>query len=194
MNNFYVSPSLVIEYLFCPRFIYFMEILKIDQNEDKRFKVQMGREIHRIKSLTNVDYKRKKIDVNDKLIEQRLESEKYRLLGVIDEILFLDKDFAAPLDYKYAEYKGKIFTTYKTQAALYCLLIEDVFNKVSNKAYIVYTRSKNKIVEIDITQKDKNKAIKNVNEIFKIIEKNYYPRKTRSTSKCLDCCYRNICI
>ena len=35
----YVTTSILLEYLFCPRFIYFMNCLCIPQNEDKRFKV-----------------------------------------------------------------------------------------------------------------------------------------------------------
>ena len=58
-----ITPSLVIEYLYCPRFIYFMKVLEISQNEGSRYKVQKGRDIHTYKSLTNIEYKRKKIGV-----------------------------------------------------------------------------------------------------------------------------------
>lgn len=42
----YITPSEVIEYLYCPRFIYFMNCLGIAQHEDQRFMVLKGREVH----------------------------------------------------------------------------------------------------------------------------------------------------
>ena len=56
-----VTPSLVMEYLFCPRFIYFMECLNIPQHEERRLKVQLGRKVHETKQQINKDYLRKKI-------------------------------------------------------------------------------------------------------------------------------------
>jgi CRISPR-associated exonuclease Cas4 len=58
-TNVYVTASVLLEYLFCPRFIYFMNCLCIDQNEDKRFNVLKGREVHEGKVRANIDYLRK---------------------------------------------------------------------------------------------------------------------------------------
>lgn len=193
-TNFSITPSIVLEYLYCPRFIYFMEVLKIDQYEDKRIKVQKGRETHNYKSLTNIDYKRKKLDVIDKKKEQELFSLKHKINGKIDEILFFKDGSAGPLDYKYAEYKGKIFRTYKTQSVMYAILIMDNYNVKSDRGYIVFTRSKNHIEEIKYTEKDFMNTEKILQNIIKIIQFNYYPVKTKVISRCFDCCYRNICI
>jgi len=57
----YVTASVLLEYLFCPRFIYFMNCLCIDQNEDKRYKVRKGREVHEGKLRVNTDYLRRRI-------------------------------------------------------------------------------------------------------------------------------------
>ncbi len=171
-----------------------MEILKIKQNEDMRFKVQKGRKIHNIKRLTNADYKRKKLGVVDKIVEEELSSEKYRIHGKVDEILFLNDGTSSPLDYKFAEYKGKIFKTYKFQSILYGLLIEENYNKIVSKGYIVYTRSKNKILELEFKAADIDKVKKMIDNIQKILENNHFPRATNTKKRCLDCCYRNICV
>lgn len=56
----------MLEYLFCPRFIYFENYLGIPQNQEKRFKVLKGRDVHlKIKKL-NFRYLRKKLSVVDK--------------------------------------------------------------------------------------------------------------------------------
>lgn len=189
-----VTPSLAIEYMYCPRFIYYMEVLGIPQNEDNRYKVMAGREVHKIKELSNKDYLRSKIGVIKKISEEELYSDKFQIHGKIDEILFLDDNTMAPLDYKFAEYKEKIYKTYKIQAVMYAMLIKDNYNVEVNRAYIVYSRSKNRVVSIEITKADEELVKKIVDEILNIIQKNYYPKMTSVKSRCIDCCYRNICI
>jgi CRISPR-associated exonuclease Cas4 len=189
-----ITASLMLEYLYCPRFIYFMEVLKIRQNEDKRYKVEQGRLAHKKKTLSNTDYKRKKLNVVDKKVEEELFSLKYRIHGKIDEILFIDDGSVSPLDYKFAEYKGKIFKTYKMQSLFYGLLIKENFNLPVNKGYVVYTRSKNLLVEINFNEKDFDRLLKIIDNIYQIVETNFFPKKTAVLSRCYDCCYRNICI
>ena len=194
MNKISITPSIVIEYLYCPRFIYFMKVLNIKQNEDTRYKVIKGREIHKYKELTNVDYLRKKIKVINKLKEQELYSNKYNIHGKIDEVLSFEDGTMGALDYKFAEYKNKIFSTYKTQLIMYSMIIEDTLNKKVNRGYLVYTRSKNHIEEIKIEEKDKNKIKNIINKIMIIINKGYFPESTKAKTKCKDCCYNNICV
>jgi len=80
-SDVYVTASVLLEYLFCPRFIYFMNCLCIDQNEDKRFKVLKGREVHEGKERVNIDYLRKRIGCVGKEIGVYMTSEKYHIKG-----------------------------------------------------------------------------------------------------------------
>ena len=48
-----ITISDVLEYLFCPRFIYYMHCLDIPQHQELRFKVMKGREVHEKKLITN---------------------------------------------------------------------------------------------------------------------------------------------
>lgn len=189
-----ITPSMVIEYLYCPRFIYFLKVLDIAQNEETRYKVIKGREIHKYKELTNIEYLRKKIKVIAKLKEQDLYSDKYNMHGKIDEILTFDDGTMGALDYKFAEYKNKIFSTYKTQLTMYSMMIEDKFEKKVDRGYIVYTRSKNHIEEIKIIESDKKVIKKIIADILKIINTGYFPKGAKAKTKCDDCCYRNICL
>lgn len=188
-----ITPSQLIEHTFCPRFIFFMETLAIPQKEENRFKVIKGREIHKKKTLINKSYLRKKLGVIEKQSSVYLSSSKYKLRGIIDEVLSFSDDTMAPLDFKYAEYKQVSYKTHKIQALCYCLLIEDNFQAESNKAFIVYTRSKNKLVNLDFTPNDREHLFKQIQEVIRIIKFGYYPKKTSSTKRCLDCCYKNIC-
>ena len=193
-TNVFITVSDVIEYMFCPRFIYFMHCLAIPQHEEQRFKVRKGRNIHTTKTKLDKDYLRKKLGVEKKEVNVYLSSEKYHIKGIVDEVLFLDDGTAAPLDYKFAEYKNKIFQTYKNQMILYGLMISEVYNINVNKGIICYTRSNNMIKTVYMQQKDFDKAVNQVNEVLEIIQKGYFPKSTKYRNKCIDCCYRNICV
>ncbi|NQT64653.1 MAG: CRISPR-associated protein Cas4 [FCB group bacterium] len=192
-NFIFVTPSDVIEYLYCPRFIYFMKILKIEQHEHRRNLVNKGRNLHELKLVRNKEYLRKKIGAIDKEVDVYLRSSSLKLVGRIDEVLFLEDDTAAPLDYKYAFWEDKIYKTLQTQQVLYALLIEENYDIKVNRAYIVYIRSKNHLVEIDITERMKTKALTIVQEIFDIVNLNYFPNKSKNSRKCSDCTYKNLC-
>lgn len=189
-----LTPSIVMEYLYCPRFIYYMLYLKISQHEERRYKVQRGKESHQRKLEVNKDYLRKKIGVKEKVLDQKLYSKKYSIHGIVDEILFLEDGTAASLDYKFAKYKKRTFLTHKYQAAMYSLMIADNYNIEVNKAFIVYIRSKNKLIKIDIKDSIYSELQKIFTEIIDIIKKGYFPKKTKYKSRCRDCTYRNICI
>ena len=187
-----LTPSHIIEYLFCPRFTYFEYVLGIPQNEEKSFKVMRGRELHDEKLERNKNYLRKKVGAVGKHLDQYLTNPWLR--GRIDEVLELDDGTLAPLDYKFAEYKGKLYETYQVQQYCYASLIETNFGKKVNKGFIVYIRSKHHLLEVPITEQNKNDVKTWAEEIWKIIDRNFYPKATKFKKRCLDCTYRNICV
>lgn len=194
MSEFtYITPSEVMEYLFCPRFVYYLNVMKIDQHEHRRALVNKGRDIHKLKLVENKDYLRKKIGVVDKALDVYMSSKKLKLVGKVDEVLFLNDGTAAPLDYKYAYWEDKIYKTLKYQQVLYSLLIMENFQTKVTRAFIVYIRSKNKLIELPINQKICDKAIIMLDEIFQIINESYYPKASKNQRKCEDCTYRNLC-
>ena len=188
-----ITISEVMEYLFCPRFIYFMNCLNIPQHEEYRFKVLKGRDIHENKKSINKDYLRKKIGCKNKYLEVPLHSRKYHIRGMVDEVLELEDGTYAPLDYKYAEYKKRLFKTYKYQLVLYGIMIQEMYNCSVKRGFLVYTRSKNYLKEVHINENDILEAVNTVNKIFDIIRTGFFPKRTRDSLKCIDCCYKNIC-
>ncbi len=190
----WITPSEVIEYLYCPRFIYFMNCLLIPQNEDQRAKVQIGRNIHNIKEKINKEYLRKKLGVVKKEIDCYLSDSDLGIRGVIDEILTLEDNTMSPLDYKFAEFKDKVYDTLKYQAVIYALLIEKNYNVKVNQAFICYIRSKNHIEKIEISDAYRKKTLEIISEICYIIECSYFPKSTKIKNRCIDCCYHKICV
>ncbi|HOB72161.1 MAG TPA: CRISPR-associated protein Cas4 [bacterium] len=189
-----LTPSEIIEYLYCPRFTYFMFVLDIQQHEEKRYKVQVGREIHEEKAQINKDYLRKKIGVTAKEQEVYLSNDTLHLKGIVDEVLTLENGTMAPLDYKFAEYSDYMFSTHKYQSLCYALLIEANYGLPVKTGFIVYTRSNNKLIEIEFKDEDRDKLKEIIREMVLIIQKGFFPKKTKSTARCGDCTYRNICV
>ncbi len=191
-SDFSMTASHLLEYLFCPRFTYFEYVLDIPQYEDKRFKVEVGRTIHEKIRKLNPDYLRKRIGVKEKKSDVYLAG-RSGIRGIVDEILFLDDETAAPLDYKYAEFKDRTFKNHRFQLVFYAQLIKENFRVPVNKGFIVYTRSRNKLVEISIRDNDFDELDKIINGLLDVIVKCKYPKPTRYKRCCPDCCYRNVC-
>ena len=187
-----LTASQMLEYLYCPRFTYFEYVMYIPQNEGGRFKVEKGRTVHERARKTNPEYLRKKLGVKEKQTDVYLAGPP-GIRGIVDEILFWDDGSAVPLDYKFAEYKEKIFKTYRFQLIFYAQLIKENFQVPVNRGFIVYTRSKNRLVEIEIKEKDFVDLEKIIHEMIEVIHKCRYPKPTSVKRRCPDCCYKNIC-
>ena len=142
-----ITISDVLEYLFCPRFIYFMHCLAIPQHEEMRFKVLRGREVHEKKRTVNPHYLRKKIGVVRREHNVFLASKEHCIKGIVDEVLFLDDGTAAPFEYKFAEFKGKIFRTYRNQLALHAMMIQEQFKVEVTRGFICFVRTRDHVEE-----------------------------------------------
>lgn len=189
-----VTPSLVLEFLFCPRFIYFMECLNIPQHEQLRLKVQLGRAVHENKQRINKEYLRKKIGCIKKEISVYLNSPKHHIRGLLDEVLWLKDGTLAPMEYKFASYRERLYRTYKLQLTLQTLMIEDNYQLPVQRGFLVFVRSKNHLLTIPIGDRERLQAKKAIEQILDIILTGKFPSRTNSRAKCADCCYKNICV
>jgi CRISPR-associated exonuclease Cas4 len=186
-----ITPSHIIEYLYCPRFTYFEYVLRIPQFEEKEFKVLKGREVHSAKTEQNREYLRRRIGVTDKQIEVYLTNDLLR--GEVDEVLTLQDGSMAPLDYKFAYWEGRLYETYQTQLICYAWLIRDNFSKPVHRGYVVYTRSKNHLLEVPIKPEDVDRVRLAADQIEHIVRDNYFPGATKIKKRCVHCTYRNVC-
>ena len=192
MEQASITASNLLEYLFCARFTYFELYLGVPQHEEKRFKVQQGWTVHDDKARINPDYLRKKIGCTGRKQNIYLVSEE-GFRGIVDEILFLKNGEAAPLDYKYAEYKDRTFKNHQYQLALYGALIKEYFRVPVNRGYIIYARSRNKLVEVNLTEKMYSDLRHIIRDLLEVVKKGVHPGPTKYSVRCADCCYGNIC-
>ena len=182
----------VLEHCFCPRFTYFEHVLAVPERQEKRFKVMKGREIHDQVTSINKGYLRKKVGCVARSFNVHLCTPD-GLIGVLDEVLTLDDGTMAPLDYKFAEYHEHVHETHVVQAAFYGRLVEMSFHVKVPRAFVVYTRSRNKFVEIALGLGEKEKLERSIEEIREILTSCQMPERGAPKSACRDCCYRNIC-
>ena len=170
----------------------FWDVLEDPGASGKRFKVQKGRTVHENKVQVNPDYLRKKLGCIERKKSVYLSSDS-GMRGIVDEVLFLDDGTAAPLDFKYAEYKDRTFKNHKYQLTFYGKLIRDYFQVPVNRGFIIYTRSRNKLIEVPITEQMYSKMDSIIRDLLDVVQKGVYPKPTRYKARCGDCCYRNIC-
>jgi CRISPR-associated exonuclease Cas4 len=187
-----LTPSQLIEHQYCPRYTYFEYVLCIPQNEQKYGKVLRGRRIHDQRLERNKDYLRRRLGVVARTDDCYLSMPGLR--GIIDEVLELKDGSFAPLDYKFAVWKDRIMETYRLQLSCYALLVEANFSGPVHAGYLVYVRSKNKLVELPIGPKEREEVHRLIEDTRRVIEGKKFPRGTKNKRQCLTCTYRNICV
>ena len=175
-----ITPSEVIEHVYCPRFTYYMNVLNIPQFEDRRFKVLKGREVHKRREKENRFYLRKKIGVVNRDLNVYLASPELGVRGVVDEVLTLRDGTFAPLDYKYSPYREHAFKTHRIQITLYGLLTREAYQKRVTRGYVAYIRGGSHLVEVPIGEAEESIAKKIVAEILDIIQTGRLPKKNTS--------------
>ena len=186
-----VTPSDIIQYRYCPRFIYFERVMRIPQFEDKYTKVLAGRHLHDERLERNKDYLRKRLGVVAREDDVYLVNDWLR--GRVDEVLTLKDGTMAPLDYKFARYQDWVYDTYYLQLMCYALLIEDHYGRKVRQGYLVYTRSRNKVIPVAVDREKQALAKQDAETVIELIQTNRFPKATRVKSRCRECTYRNIC-
>ena len=182
------------EHLYCPRFTYFEYVLGVPERQERRLLVQKGRQAHEERRRINPSYLRKKLGVVKRQFDVPLASARLGLRGSVDEVLTLKDGSMAPFDYKFAEYRDRVYHNLKVQSVLYALLIRETFGRPVHRGFLCYIRSKHKILPIEYTDADFAEGESVLREILEVIQTGRFPQATRYKARCKDCCYRNICI
>ncbi len=188
-----LTASHLLAHLFCPRFTYYGQALHIPERQENRHKVLRGRQVHQTKDARNRRYMRKRLGVVAVKRNLYLAREGLPFRGVVDEALVFADGSMAPLDWKYAEYKERVFRTYKMQSALYAYLIREIYQVPVNRGFLVFVRSDNRLVEIPFEPADFAALERVAQEAARVLTEDWFPPATRHKRKCLDCTYRRLC-
>ncbi|EAY29648.1 protein of unknown function DUF83, putative [Microscilla marina ATCC 23134] len=61
------------------------------------------------------------------------------------------------------------------------------------EGFLVYTRSRNKVVPVEISPQAKQLVKAAVQEMVVVTNENIFPKATKSKKRCATCTHRNVC-
>ena len=197
-----ISIFEVIDYIYCPRIIYYEKTLKISESKMEAFKEEEKKRLEekgminrrwiwdrlklRKQSINNLE------QWNNKEFSKELYSQKYYFHGKLDEILYLEEGTIVPLYYHNSKYTAREDEQYKNLMTLFSMLIEENYQIKCQKGYILFLNGSS-LKKIECTTKDFESMKQYINETLNLIETEKYPLEAEGGTKCRDCYYKKIC-
>ena len=138
-----ISIFEVIDYIYCPRIIYYEKTLKISESKMEVFKEEEKKRLKE-KGMINrrwvwdrLKLRKQSIDNleqwTNKEFSKELYSHKYHFHGKIDEILYLEEGTIIPLYYHNSKYTAREDEQYKNLMTLFFMLIEENYETECQK-------------------------------------------------------------
>ena len=185
-----IPISLIRQYHFCPRIVYFAMLTNIKPIYPKY--VKLGLEYHDIQSKLSKNRKFKKLGIEFEriIIDRYLEDETLQIGGKVD-LALLNKSQVIPIEFKNIKPKHPSWS-HILQLYGYGYLLSKNYNLEFKQAIILYSNNV-KLFKIDITPKIESAFFKTLEKIKEIIDKNTFPDSSASISKCVQCEYLNFC-
>lgn len=196
MSEEFVTVSEVKQYAYCPRIVYYSSVLKADVKlSSQQWEGRVTHdEIHkkdkrRVSSILNV----KEFLGARKLFGVSLESKPLMLKGTLDCLIIKDNEYV-PIDYKAMRSdKKKVWFDHKIQLAAYSLLVEEEFSTIVKRGFVYY-EPEDLALKVTITPSLRRLTRMVIEEVIKIKEEEYMPKKTSNLRKCKGGCgYLWIC-
>lgn len=197
-----ISIFEVIDYIYCPRIIYYEKTLKISESKMEAFKEEEKKRLEE-KGMRNRRWvwdrlKLRKQSINNleqwtnKEFSKELYSQKYHFHGKLDEILYLDEGTIVPLYYHNSKYTAREDEQYKNLMTLFSMLIEENYQIECQKGYILFLNDSS-LKKIECTTKDFENIKQYIAKTLELIETEKYPLEAEGGTKCRDCYYKKIC-
>lgn len=191
LNKVYLTATDLMNYLYDPRIIYFVYVLKIPQATTiKELEGQKKYEEFEVKSKRNKIIK--ELPFLPKMYNLHLTSAQHRIATKIDCVAIDGKRKEAyPIQIKYSVKPRVLYRTQKFQIVMEALLVEEILGYNVSHGYVKFLRSED-FVKVKITQKLKDELLEIFSEIESIIQSEKLPKGTKDKKKAIDNCYRNI--
>ena len=197
-----ISIFEVIDYIYCPRIIYYEKTLKISESKMEVFKEEEKKRLKE-KGMINrrwvwdrLKLRKQSIDNleqwTNKEFSRELYSKKYHFHGKIDEILYLEEGTIIPLYYHNSKYTAREDEQYKNLMTLFFMLIEENYETECQKGYMLFLKDSS-LKKIECTDRDFENIKQYIAKTLELIETEKYPLETEGGTKCRDCYYKKIC-
>jgi CRISPR-associated exonuclease Cas4 len=172
-----INVNDVVQYLYCPRKVYFRNVLGLKL---KKQKMEFAKELHE-----NLKLEFEECEV---LYDVFLESQRYGVKGVVDAIVKCDDYY--PIEAKFTRF-NEVYYSWKMQIVAYAALIEENFNTVVRKGYI-FLIDRKELIELSVSPEDKRALMSIADRVRKLIESEIIPDVEKS-KKCNYCEMEKVC-
>ncbi len=190
MEKKYLTATDLMNYSYCPRIIYYTQVLKKPQfTTKKEFKGrEKESEFKRNANRTKVVKDYPKLP---KVFKVHLVSEKLGLKTILDSIMIdKEKNEEYPIQAKYSFKPKKLFKTQRDQLMMEGLLIEECLGYRVPFGFIKFLKSGD-LIKVNL--ENKSEVINLFNRISEIIRNEKFPKPTPYGKRCVDCCYKKDC-
>ncbi len=190
LDSFLFSVTDVKQFQYCARIIYFTYVQPVPRR--LTYLMERGKESHLEEEILEPRRLLKKYGLEDgeRVFKEYFCSEKLQLKGVLDLYLKASGEFY-PVEFKFTEEKAPC-SNYLAQMAAYALLLEERYRVSVNKGFFYHIPLK-KAIPVSITDEDKEKVLKSIESMKKLIITENFPQATKNRGKCIDCEWRNFC-
>ncbi|MDW8074099.1 MAG: CRISPR-associated protein Cas4 [Nitrososphaerota archaeon] len=185
-----IPVSLIRQYHFCPRTIFFSQVLGVGVEETELMRagrVEQGREERRDKRrktpLSGLE------DGGVRSHQVHLRSVELGLEGVVD--LLVEGRELVVVERKYARLRGRPPRGHLYQAAAYAMLVEAVLGRPVRRAYLHYLRSGDRVV-VEISGDLRRHVLWTIGRIREIIDGERLPEFVPRPG-CGSCDFRRVC-
>ncbi len=184
----YLTTRDVQEYVYCPRFIYFIRVMQL--RPQPTYKMKRGNAKHE-------QLIRRHMHEKDETIEKYyniyLRDDELGLIGLLD-YLETDGDELIPVEYKTGNPQSGTETDYhRAQLVAQALLVERRFHRYVRRVKVIYEKLPAPII-YDLSGAEKIRILRMLDEIRTIIQKEIMPPPTPHEAKCQDCEFWRVCL
>ncbi len=189
MNSYKLPIHLIRQYLFCPRVVYFLEVLNIPKmapiwvNEGQKHHAKQA-ELFKRRTLARFGLENAEFE-NQVL----LKDEKFDFYGISDGVIISDTH-VYPVEVKLHGFAPTF--SQKMQLIAYGVLAKNVFEKECDLGFILFENNA-KTVPVKITNEDEARLLKLIGEIVLCIQKGKLPHSNANEAKCTQCEFENYC-
>ena len=189
LNTYKLPIHLIRQYIFCPRVVYFLEVLNIPKvspvwvkEGENHHKKQAELFKRRTLSRFHLENALFKSNIN-------LSYEDFNFYGICDGLIISDKNIY-PVEIKL--HGTKPTKAQKMQLIAYGILAEKIYEKDFNLGFIVFEKNA-KTIPIEVDEKQKKELISLVEKIIEMIKKEKLPYSDATEEKCTQCEFENYC-
>lgn len=177
------------QYEFCQRVVYYERCLPLLR--PRTYKMDAGQQAHEGERKRAVRRTLKRFDIAEgqRQFDLALASERLRLRGIVDEVIFAADGRVIPVDYKLAKRVGK---HHRLQLCAYGLLLEERYETTIPQGYL-YLIPQRELVAVRLTDKLRQRVLDVLQNLYDMVLSERMPPPAAQINRCHPCEFRRFC-